>query len=234
MSESNCCRYCLTESCLFLHLAREDLSFYPEAFTQVLQYEKGQTLFQEGAPAYGYYFICAGRVKLAKRSPNGKKALLEVLGPGDLIAPPTEGPYRLYAEALEPSRVGFVDQRDFAQLLQAHPRLAVALVEKLLTELSKLQERFFTATQPSARAKVAHLLLELAADFGQVASNENNENEEVVIALDLSRAEMAEMAGLARETLSLALGEFEAKSWIKLASPRKIVLCDLKNLQQVV
>lgn len=226
MSESNRCRYCLTESCLFLRLAREDLSFNPEAFTQVLQYERGQTLFQEGAPAYGYYLICSGRVKLAKRSPSGKKSLLEVLGPGDLIAPPTEGPYRLYAEAVEQSRVGFVDRRDFGQLLQAHPKLAVALVEKLTAELNKIQERFFTATQPSARAKVAHLLLELAADWGDVTAQGD-----VAILLDLSRAELA---GLARETLSLALSEFEAKHWIKLESQRKIVLYDLQNLQRVV
>lgn len=221
------CRYCLNASCLFLNLSHEDLSFHPEEFTQVLEFEKGQTLFQEGAPAYGYYLLCEGRIKLAKRSPNGKKSLLEVLGPGDIIGLPSEGPYRFYAEALEKIRVGFIDRRDFTRLLQSYPRLAVALVEKLSAELSKLQERFFTATQPSARAKAAHLLLELAAEFGQVAADG-----QIVIELDLSRAELAEMAGLARETISLALSEFETKGWLKTPAPRKIVIYEIKSLQR--
>ena len=218
------CRYCLNESCVFLNLAQKDFSFQPEEFTQVLDYEKGQTLFQEGAPAYGYYLICEGRIKLARRSAVGKKSLIEILGPGDIIGPAPDGRYRLYAEALEKSKVGYIDRSAFGQLLARYPQLATALVERLSVELSRLQERLFSATQPSAPAKLAHILLELVAEFGKKGPDG------ILIDVALSQAELAEMAGLARETVSLTLRGFESKGWIKLQK-RKIVICEQASLR---
>jgi CRP/FNR family transcriptional regulator len=207
-----------------LTVSRDDLSFCPEDFTQVLEYEKGQTLFQEGSSAYGYYLICEGRIKLAKRSAVGKKALLGIWGPGDIIGPANDGHYRLYAEALEKTKVAYIDRQDFSQLLARHPTLASALVEKLTSELGRLQERLYSAIQPRANAKLAHLLLELASEFGKTTSHG------VLIDLTLSRAELAEMAGLSRETVSLILRTFETQGWIK-TQKRKIFVCDQIGLR---
>ncbi len=224
---SDRCRYCLNARCVLLNIARADLSFQPEEFTQVLEFERGQTLFQEGASSYGYYFICAGRIKLAKRSLGGKRALLAILGPGDIIGSTPQGRYQLYAEALATSRVGFIDRRDLDQLLARHPKLATALIEKLTGELSRLQERLYTTTQPSARAKVAHLLLELAADFGKASPDG------ILVDTELSRAELAEMTGLSRETVSLILSEFVAKGLIT-TQQRSIALCDQARLRDLL
>ncbi|MBI1744191.1 Crp/Fnr family transcriptional regulator, partial [Candidatus Acetothermia bacterium] len=98
------------------------------------------------------------------------------------------------------------------------------LVERLSTELSRLQERLFSATQPNAPAKLAHILLELAAEFGKKIPDG------ILIDVALSQAELAEMAGLARETVNLTLRGFESKGWIKLQK-RKIVICEQASLR---
>jgi len=221
------CRYCLNHTCIFLDLAKKDFSFHPEDFTQMLDYDKGQTLFQEGIPNYGSYLICSGRVKLARRSSNGKKTLLEILGPGDIIGPTFGGHYRLYAEALEKSRVAYVAQKDFGQLLLRYPQLTIALVEKLTSELGRLQERLFTTTQSNAHAKLAHLLVELVTSFGK----ENPEG--LLIDMTLSQIQLAEMTGLTRETVSLTLNNFASKGWIKLQK-RKIIICKKLELQNLI
>jgi CRP-like cAMP-binding protein len=211
------CRYCLNQNCILLNLAKRDFSFHPEEFTRLIAYEKGQTLFQEGNAAHGYYLICSGRIKLARRSPSGKRTLLEILGPGDIVGLAKNGRYRLYAEALETSKVGYIEQKDFGHLVARHPHLATALIEKLTDELARLQERLYTTTQSGARTKLAYLLLELAADFGRETP------EGTIIDLRLSQAQLAEMTGLTRETVSSMLNAFVEKGWIK-SQGRKIVI----------
>jgi CRP/FNR family transcriptional regulator len=90
--------------------------------------------------------------------------------------------------------------------------------------VSRLQERLFTTTQPNAHAKLAHLLLKLSETLGRESADG------VLIDLTLSRTELAEMAGLVRETVSLVLRDFENKGWIKTHN-RKIVICDPLNLE---
>lgn len=223
------CRYCLNEACLFVDVSREDLAFQPEQFTQTIEYERGQTLFQEGVPVYGYYIICEGAVKLSRHLAGGKKLIVAVLGPGDILGLEAShrGRFALEAEALEPTRVGFIDKREFTQLLERHPRFAAALVEKLSEEVSKLQEHLWATLRRGARGRIAYLLLELTRTHGRPHS------EGVLIDVVLTREELAEMAGVARETASLILSEFQSKSWIA-SQGRKILVRDREALEALL
>ena len=80
-----CCGEC---SWLFSGLGSETLEAIRE-MSRSLQYPKGEVVFQEGEPAFGLYIICKGKVKLAKHSLRGKKQILKLLGPGELLGEKT-------------------------------------------------------------------------------------------------------------------------------------------------
>jgi CRP/FNR family transcriptional regulator len=229
MAEVERCRYCLNEACILVDVSRKELSLHPSQFTQTIEYEKGQTLFQEGAPVYGYYIICEGAVKLSRHLSGGKKLIVAVLGPGDILGleASSQGRFALEAEALEHTRVGFIDKREFARLLERHPRLAAALVEKLSEELGRLQEHLWATLRRGARGRLAYLLLELARTHGR------GHSEGVLIDVTLTREELAEMAGVARETASLILSEFQSKGWIA-SQGRRILIRDRRALDALL
>ncbi|MBI3460229.1 cyclic nucleotide-binding domain-containing protein [Candidatus Acetothermia bacterium] len=52
---------------------------------QMIEFERGETLFQQDSPAVGCYVLCRGQVKLLHSWPSGKRFLISILGPGDLI-----------------------------------------------------------------------------------------------------------------------------------------------------
>lgn len=229
MSAVACCKYCLNEACIFLNISRQDLSFHPHDFTQLLEYEPGQTLFPQGAPLYGYSIICEGTVKLVRRLKEGKKLIVAVLGPGDILglAATRQGRFAMEAEALEKTRVGFIDKQDFTRLLERYPRLAAALVQKLSDEVTQLQERLFATARRGARSKLAYLLLQLAETHGQ------KHPQGIIIDVELTRSELAEMAGVARETASLALSQLTSRGLIA-AEGRKVLICRKMDLEALL
>lgn len=221
MDVSQRCKYCL-------NVSRNELSFHPEDFTRSLEYQPGQTLFPEGAPLYGYSIICEGAVKLVRHLKEGRNVIVAVLGPGDILgfSATRQGRFALEAEALEKTRVGFIDKGDFVRLLERYPRLAAALVQKLSEEVAQLQERLFATARQSARGKLAYLLLQLAASYGR------KHLQGTLVDLKLTRSELAEMIGVARETVSLALSQLKSKGLIALEGHRIVILDEmgLENL----
>jgi CRP-like cAMP-binding protein len=50
-----------------------------------MDYLPGQVIFAEGEPGDRLYAIAAGKVKIARRSPDGRQNLQTVLGPWDIF-----------------------------------------------------------------------------------------------------------------------------------------------------
>ena len=229
MAESDRCRFCFNDKCLLLDVSREDVSFRPDEFTTLLHYEKGQTLFQENEPAYGYFIICHGAVKLSRHLDDGRTHIVAVLGPGDLLGMEAQstGRFRVEAEAMAPTEVGFIDKNDLKTLVTRFPALAASLIEKLSEELGELQERLWATARPGAPSRLAYLLLDLARTHGR----EHSDGAE--IDLVLTRAELAEMAGVSRETASLTLSRFAKRGWID-HDGRHIVVKDRHALGDLI
>ena len=56
---------------------------------RTIRYERGETIFPEGAPAFGFYLIFEGMVKLVKRSMRAKSQILKIVGPGEILGETT-------------------------------------------------------------------------------------------------------------------------------------------------
>ncbi len=130
-------------SCIFSRLSGESFA-QPAQIIQRFNCPKGQVVFQQGMPIEGTYILCRGAVKLAVRARNGKKTLLRFYSPGNLIGialPNGSKKHRTYAEAVDDSRIGFIDKGAFFGLLRRNPQLYQGLVHTFSNELDLLRER---------------------------------------------------------------------------------------------
>src|SRR5207248_10663406 len=63
----------------------------PEAFDQLCRYAKhttlkrGATLFSKGDPGNSLYAVISGTVKMSISSPDGRNAILNIVGPGEVF-----------------------------------------------------------------------------------------------------------------------------------------------------
>ena len=84
---------CLIENCdtcglrakvVLCDIAGSDLAEF-QKIKRTLDYAPHQAVFYEGHVCLGLYLLCAGKVKLTRSSARGRRQIVRILGPGELI-----------------------------------------------------------------------------------------------------------------------------------------------------
>lgn len=220
-----CCGEC---SWLFADLDAQTLEKIRK-MSRSLQYPKGEVIFQEGEPAFGLYIICKGKVKLAKHSLRGKKQILKLLGPGEVLGEKTlfdREVYTAYAETLEETTLHFIEREPFMAFLREHPEVTLRFVEKLARELKAFQDKLMEASYEGSLERLSRLLLLMGKQYG-VQTEQGLD-----IGLELSRQELAELAGVATETAIRMLSRLKDRGLIALEGS-KIYIVDREGLSKL-
>ena len=132
-------------------------------------YRAGEVIYRMDDSADALYLLCTGLVKVGKLFPNGKEAILDVVGPrgsfGELLLRPAER-RPTQAEALETTRVIALPHAELRQLIYARPELGVKLIGLLTARLFEAQQWCAMVNAYSAGERVAGLLARLGREFG--------------------------------------------------------------------
>ncbi len=105
---------------------------------------KGALLFAEGRPSRGVFILCDGRAKLSICSESGKRLMLRVAGPGEVLglgATLSGDSYEVTAELLDSAQVSFVKRKDLLKFLRENPSVCMEVVRRLSDDLHGAYER---------------------------------------------------------------------------------------------
>ncbi len=112
-----------------------------QAFDQIKelsQLPRGSTLFGEGRQPRGVFLLCQGRAKLSVCSEGGKRLMLRVAGPGEVLglsATMSGKPYEVTAELLDNAQVAFVRRKDLLKFLKENQVACMQIVHLLSQDL---------------------------------------------------------------------------------------------------
>jgi CRP/FNR family cyclic AMP-dependent transcriptional regulator len=115
---------------------------------------KGELLFAEGRPSRGVYLLCEGRAKLSVCAESGKRLMLRVAGPGEILglgACLSGEAYEFSAELLDTAQVAFVKRKDLLKFLRDNPAICMEVVHRLSEDLHGAYERVRTIGLNRAR-----------------------------------------------------------------------------------
>jgi CRP/FNR family transcriptional regulator, cyclic AMP receptor protein len=127
----------------FCDLPLDALKAFDE-IKRVALFPRGATLFAEEQPPKGVYVLCDGRAKLSICSEHGKKLMLRIAGPGELLglsATLSGHPYELTAETIDASQVVFIKRRDLLRFLREYPLACMQVVSMLSGDLHTAYDR---------------------------------------------------------------------------------------------
>lgn len=120
---------------------------------------KGEVIFAEGRPPRGVYILGDGRAKLSICSEGGKRIMLRVAGPGEVLglgATLSGEAYEVTAEMLDAAAVIFVKRKDLLKYLRVNPSVCMDVVRRLSDDLHGAYERVRSLGLSRARkARVA-------------------------------------------------------------------------------
>ncbi len=105
---------------------------------------RGDMLFSEGRLPRGAFILCNGRAKLSVCSENGKRLMLRVAGPGEVLglsASISGKPYEVTAEMLDSSQVAYIRRRALLHFLRGHSEACLQVVHLLSQDVHTAYER---------------------------------------------------------------------------------------------
>jgi CRP-like cAMP-binding protein len=190
------------------------------------QYLKGEVIFREGVVPSGIYYIHQGKVKKYKIDKMGKEQIIYVANKGELIgyhAVLSEERYPDSAAVLENSSISFIPKEDFLTILHKSSVFAQRLLKVLSHEYTVLSNNISVFANRSAVERLAIALIVIREKF----KAETPEGEKVLI--DISRSDLANMAGLAKENVIRLLKELKEEGIIG-SEGRKIWVEDITRL----
>jgi len=201
-----------------------------EGISSSASYPKGAILFAEGEQARNVFVLSSGRVKLTTSSPDGKALLLRIAEQGEMIGLPgaiSGKTYVLTAEALEPVQVSIISRGSFMEFLRRHGDAALGVAE-ILNEIyhATFRELRYLAYSSSAAEKLARFLLDAASSHGP---GENQLHGRLM----LTHEEIAEMIGVARETVTRLIGRFRRGHLIALQGS-ELQIFDKAGVEQML
>ncbi|HEY3368617.1 MAG TPA: Crp/Fnr family transcriptional regulator [Symbiobacteriaceae bacterium] len=179
-------------------------------------YRKGATLFAQGEDPQAVFFIESGRVKWHKVSEDGLEQILQVVERGEgvgLVALLDRRPYIAAATALEDTAAWILSVNDFNAMVMRHPQIALQVMQLLGDGVRWLIEHVHSMTARSAHERVSSVLMRRA---------EESDNGQRVI--PLTHQEIAHLGGMARETVSRVLADFQRRGAVRLTRSAVILV----------
>jgi CRP/FNR family cyclic AMP-dependent transcriptional regulator len=200
-----------------------------EALAQTLEtveFPRGHVIFAEGEPGDRLYIIQSGKVKLGRKSPDGRENLLGIFGPADMFGELSifdPGPRTLSATTITDVRAVSMDRDALRAWIADRPDVAERLLRALARRLQRTDNNLVDMVFTDVPGRVAKQLLQLAQRFG------TQEGDALRVTHDLTQEEIAQLVGASRETVNKALGDFAHRGWIQLKA-KSMLIYDCEGL----
>lgn len=191
-------------------------------------YKKKQVIYKQGNHPHYLFYILSGKVKTFKTHEDGKDLVIDLFNKGDFFGYTAllEGiSYSETAEAIEETELALIPKKEFENLLNSNPAIAQKLVSLLSKNIVAKENHLLNIAYNTLRKKVAGALVSILNKYHV------NKNEPFVI--DLSREDLATIAGTATESLIRTLSDFKSEKLIDIKSG-KIVVHDESKLINLI
>jgi CRP/FNR family transcriptional regulator, anaerobic regulatory protein len=151
----------------------------------LVRYGAGQTIFTQGDRPDAVHMVESGLVALSMRHEDGRRHIVFLAGPGDVLCAPFCAHAPADADVIAPSQV-----RQYASRTVEHDvGLGMRINDQLQRQYERTLRHVFVLGQREARQRVSWLLASCADGQG-------------TFVLPLSRQDMADYLGLTIETVS--------------------------------
>ena len=178
---------------------------------QILKFNKGGVIFEDGEVPNGVYFLNRGTAKLSKQGVYGKDQILRFIKEGDLIGYRSllcGEDFQAKAEAMTEVEATFLPSDLFLQLLEVAPKFSFVMLQKIAFELGESSNTVTFLAQKTVRERLAEILLLLEQKLGT--------DPEGFIKISLTREEIANIIGTATESAIRLISEFKQDKLIEV------------------
>lgn len=188
--------------------------------------KKKQIIYYEGDTANGIYLVVSGNVKTIKIASDGRELLTGMYGAEEYfgVAAFLAGEdYTETAEAIADTALCLLPREPLEELINKYPDVSSGFIKLLANNVLNKEEQLLQLAYHSVRKRMADALIRVFKQKGQ----------DLTGSINVSRDNLATMAGMATETVSRILSDFKDEGLIEKKASQITVLDPgkLKNLK---
>jgi CRP/FNR family transcriptional regulator, cyclic AMP receptor protein len=196
----------------------------PEALDQLCRYAKhsslkrGATIVSKGDPGNSLIAVISGTVKISISSPDGRSAILNLIGPGEIFGEVAvlDGLARTAdATANTNCEIYVIDRRDFLPFVRSQPALAMKFIELLCTRLRWTSDQVEEVILQDLPGRLASALLRLTEKHKLAQGGRT---------IAITQQEISEMVGMTRESINKQLRAWATRNLVRLEHGAIVVL----------
>ena len=194
----SCCRTASACSLALINTNRRDLL----RNIRVFAFRQNQSIYQQGFPADGVFFVSHGSVRLTAVTESGHARILDLVSCGELFGLDALMPERIRyqsAEAREASQTAFLRASDFRAIVLASPDLQWRMMIMLIEMLHRGNLAKLAISGDRVRERLQNLLADLSCRMRQLKA------ETKPGFARLKQRELAGVLGIPEETVSREL-----------------------------
>jgi CRP-like cAMP-binding protein len=173
------------------------------------EYQDRQAIYSQGDAADAMFHIQNGNVKLVVASPGGKRAVIAILGPGDVFGEGCLANRSLRmstATAIHPSIIARVNKAAVVRLIHQEPAFANLLISYLLSRMVRVEEDFMDRLFNFSEKRLARILLLL--------TKVDKQGQAEVEFPRINQEQLAQMVGTTRSRVSHFMNKFRKLGFV--------------------
>jgi len=221
--EKTNCIDCKRVSDCFIQKIDDSGEFFKQQKVQI-NYKKGETIIKEGTYVSSIFYVLDGLVKLYLEGSN-KNIIIKLLNSSDFLGLSSlfgDNTYHFSATALSDTTICSIEQKNLLNLLSESCKFSNEAARWYCENYNLMYTKCSNLGLKQLNGKLANSLLYLAQD--KFKSDD--------IYSHLTRKDLAELSGMAVESVVRILSEFSDDKIIKL-NGKKIEILDIEMLRKI-
>jgi CheY-like chemotaxis protein/CRP-like cAMP-binding protein len=193
---------------------------------KIKTFNNKETIFREDDQAHTMYYVVKGNVKCFRSDNYGKSYVHQIHGEGDFIGYMSlfeEGTYGESAVAIENTELAVIQKQEFLDLIYKNRDVAANFIKLLSKDVVDREKKLLQLAYSPVRERLADILIKLLTKSpNQIDTNH---------LISISREDLANMVGTAKESLIRTLSEFKKEGVIS-TNGQEIRILDEKSLER--
>jgi len=195
--------------------------------SSVLEYRKGQVIYNQDQPSSNIYLVIDGKVKVSHCVDDGKQIVVDIYQPDEFFGESAflHLPHRCEeARALEDVKLMSWTTPEIEDITNKQPRLAVALLQVLVQRTMEFSQRIESLCVDNIGQRVARTLIRLSERMGTV------EKDGSVRMIPFTHELLSQYIGTSREVVTMHMNRLRRQGYIRYS--RKTIILYRDPLKQ--
>ena len=191
--------------------------------SSIVEYRKGQMIYNQDQPSTNIYLIIAGRIKVSRLADDGHQVVVDIYQPDEFFGESAflNLPHRCeQATALENTKVMAWTTTEIEDLVLKRPRLSVALVQILVQRTIDFTLRIESFSVDNIARRLARSLIRFSERLGTA------EEDGSVRMTPFTHELLSQYVGTSREIVTHYMNQFRRQGYLKYSRKEVILYRD--------